>query len=282
MKKLLVLVLICVGFQSLSAQRKVDAESEKSTKTAISEERKAMLKDMLESKSKQKIDPESLLSVTDVGEPDSFGRNAKFLGTATSGIVYVYYSCDPTILLADLELTLGTDDRCLALPIPGQSAAATFNDIGRINIPARSVDNTIYFIQNNLVNYDLSNPNANAVFANLSYTPTYTLESDALNDPAAINPNTGLPMNGSFTTGVSGSKFFSRTYASNASELVSERFTSSATRGFARSYFADLGLPQTVINRLYTRPMTIKLNLRVRANFLTFGQFGYSVRFLGN
>jgi hypothetical protein len=282
MKKLLVLVLICVGFQSLSAQRKVDAEREKSSKTAISAERKEMLKEMLESKSKQKIDTESLLSVTDVGEPDSFGRNAKFLGTATSGIVYVYYSCDPVILLTDLELTLGADDRCLALPTLGTSAAATFNDIGRINIPARSVDNTIYFIQNNLVSYDLSNPNVNTVFANMSYTPTYTLESEALNDPAAIDPNTGLLMNGSFTTGVSGSKIFSRTYAGNAAEFVTERFTSSATRGFARTYFADLGLPQTVINKIYTKPLTIKLNLRVRGNFFTFGQFGYSVRFLGN
>jgi hypothetical protein len=112
MKKLLLLVLVCVGFQSILAQGKVDAQNEKERKAIISEERKAFLKEMLESQSKKTVNPESLLSVTDVGEPDSFGKNAKFLGTATTGIVYVYYSCDSTVLLADLDLTLGADDRC--------------------------------------------------------------------------------------------------------------------------------------------------------------------------
>jgi hypothetical protein len=282
MKKLLLLVLICVGFQGLSAQKKVDTKDESAAKTAISEERKAMLKERLEATSKGKIDSESLLSVADVGEPDSFGKTAKFLGTATTGTVYVYHSCDPAVLLAELDLTLGTDDRCLALPTLGQNVSGTFNDIGRISIPAKSVDNTIYFIQNNLVSYDLSNPFANSVFSSYSYAPTYTIESDALNDPAAIDPFTGLPMNGSFTTGVNSSKVIGRTYPSNASEFYNERFSTSATRGFARSYFADLGLPQTVINKIYTRPMIIKLNLRVSGNFFSLAQFAYSVRFLGN
>ncbi|HQU84994.1 MAG TPA: hypothetical protein PKY59_17775 [Pyrinomonadaceae bacterium] len=282
MKKLLLLMLICASVQGISAQRKVNIEGEKQRKEIISEERRTALSEMLERKSKDTIDTESLLSVTDVGEPDSFGKNAKFLGTATSGFVYIYYSCDPAVLLAELDLTLGADDRCLALPTPGQSVNATFNDIGRIKIPKNSADNVIYFIQSNLVNYDLTNPNSNTVFSNFSYSPTYTIESDALNDPAAIDPTTGLPMNGSFTTGVGGSQFVSKTFAGGGFETILDRFSSSATRGFARSYFADLGLPQNVINKLYNKPMTIKLNLRVRANFVTFGQFGYSVRFLGN
>ena len=282
MKKTLLLMLICVSFLSISAQRKIDSETEKARKAEISEERRNLLKEIIEPQSKGTTETTSLLSVTDVGEPDSFGKNAKFLGTAQTGIVYVYNSCDPAVLLADLGLTLGTDDRCLPLPTLGQSVTATYNDIGRINFPKNSIDNVIYFIQSNLVNYELSNPNANQVFSNFSYSPSYTLVSDALLDPAAIDPNTGLPMNGSFTTGVGGGKVIVKTYPANSSDLVSERFTSSATRGFARSYFADLGLPQSVINKIYNKPLTIKLNLRVRANFFTFGQFGYSVRFLGN
>ncbi|MBS1797130.1 MAG: hypothetical protein JSS81_25105 [Acidobacteria bacterium] len=279
MKKLLVLTLLCVCFQSLSAQE-VKTDSESDRKTRISEERKNMNRDSPDAK--KKIDTAALLSAADVGEPDSFGKNAKFLGTAATGIVYVYSSCDPAVLLADLDLVLGADDRCLAIPTPGTSASATFNDIGRITIPGKSVDNTIWFIQNNLVDYDLFNPNANSVLSNFSYSPSYTLESTALNDPAAIDPNTGLPMNGSFTTGVNASKVLLKTYAAGANDITSERFSTSATRGFARGYFADLGLPQSVINKLYNRPLTIRLNLRVRANFFSFGQFGYSVRFFGN
>jgi hypothetical protein len=282
MKKILLILLVGVIAQFATAQKQSDTETKQTKKSEITEERKSFLKEMREPKSKETIDTESLLSVADVGEPDSFGKNAKFLGTATTGIVYVYRSCDPQILLDELELTLGADDRCLALPTLGQSATATFNDIGRIRLPRNSFDNVIYFIQSNIVSYDLSNPNANQAFSNFSYSPTYTIESDALNDPLAIDPNTNLPMNGSFTTGVGGSKFIGKTYEANAQEFVSERFSTSATRGFARSYFADLGLPQSVINRIYNKPMTIKLNLRVRGNFFTFGQFGYSVRFLGN
>lgn len=279
MKNIVILMIVCLACQAISAQQTADAEGKRGAD--LSDERKAVMSERLESRSKS-FDTESLLSVAAVGEPDSFGKNAKFLGTAQTGIVYVYYSCDPAVLLAELQLTLGADDRCLALPTLGQSVTATFNDIGRISIPARSVDNTIYFIQNNLVSYDLSNPSANRVFANLIYSPTYTIESDALNDPAAIDPTTGQPMNGSFTTGVNGSRIFTKSAEPGAFESVFDRFSSTGTRGFARSYFADLGLPQSVINRIYNRPMTIRLNLRVRANYLTFGQFGYSVRFLGN
>lgn len=282
MKRLLICMLICASFQSISAQRKIDAETVKDRKAMIAEERKTLLKESLELKAKGTIYTESLLSVADVGEPDSFGKNVKFLGTAATGIVYVYHNCDPAILLSELDLVLGADDRCLALPIQGQNVTATFNDIGRIKIPKNSVDNVIYYVQTNLVSYELSNPNINQIFSNFSYSPTFTLESDALNDPLAIDPNTGLPMNGSFTTGVGASKTILKTYEPGALEFMNERFSSSATRGFARSYFADLGLPQSVINKLYNKPLTIKLNLRVRSNFGTFGQFGYSVRFLGN
>lgn len=221
------------------------------------------------------------VTVEEVGEPDSFGKNAKFLGTATTGIVYFYFSCDPTVLQNDLDLTLGPDDRCVVSPL-GAVVGDTFNDIGRITIPGRTVDNVIYFIQSNLFSFDTTNPTANPVYSTLLYSPSYTLESTALNDPAAINPSTGLPMNGSFTTGVGGSRQFTRQLGSGIIDAGFERFSSSGTRGFARSYFEDLGLPQSVINKIYNRPLTIRLNLRVRGNYLQFGQFGYSVRFLGN
>src|SRR5689334_13169236 len=102
MKKLLFLILICASFQVITAQQKIDAEAERNTAV---QERRSLLKEMIESKGA--VNTESLLSVTDVGEPDSFGKNAKFLGTAATGTVYIYSSCDPAVLLTDLGLTLG-------------------------------------------------------------------------------------------------------------------------------------------------------------------------------
>ena len=59
-----------------------------------------------------------------------------------------YHSCDPQILLDELEITLGADDRCLA-QTGGATSSAVFSDLGRITIPGRSADNVIYFVLNN-------------------------------------------------------------------------------------------------------------------------------------
>lgn len=229
-----------------------------------------------------KSGPAAAVNPADVGEADSFGKNAKFMGTAATGIVYVYSSCDPTVLLNDLELTLGPDDRCVEAATPGQLVGTTFDDIGRITFPARTADNVFFFVVNNLVNYNLLNPNANPVDSVVIYSPTITIESVALNDPAAIDPTTGLPMNGTYTTSVNSLKFNTKTITGGAQESVVERYAGTSTIGLSRTFFAALGLPNNVINRIYRNPLTVKLNVRVRSNFVTFGQFGYAIRVLGN
>ncbi len=283
MRKTIKLVLVFViGIQFAAAQQKTAVESDDLNKSVIKQERNSILKEFNEAKNGGGVTQSALLTAADVGDPDSFGRNVKFLGTAQTGVVIVYSSCDPAVLLADLDIVLGADDRCLAAPIMGQLVSGTFNDIGRITFPRNSADNVIYFLQLNQMSYDFANSNSNSVFATFAYTPSYTIESVALNDPAAINPNTGLPMNGSFTTGISASKITGKTYQANSQEFITDRYSTSATRGFARSYFAALGLPQHVINQIYKNPITIRLNLRVTTQFISYGQFFYSVRFTGN
>lgn len=273
MKKLSLLLILCAAAGVALGQKDDDSERRENIRESVRLARSERAKSPV---------VENSLTVAEVGDPDSFGKNAKFLGTATTGFVYIYYSCDPAILLAELELTLGADDRCLAAPTPGVAVNGQFNDIGRITIPGRSADNVFFFLANNLVNYDLLNPNPTPVSSSFLYSPTITLESVALNDPAAIDPGTGLPMNGSYTTGINGTKLLSKTLAGNAFENTFERYASTSSRGFARSFFADLGLPQNVINKIYNKPLTIKLNIRVRTNYTTFGQFNYAMRILAN
>ena len=272
-KQLLILLMICAGVQITAAQQKnADAE----------EARRAFQKEQIDIRKEQQNPVNSLLSTADVGEPDSFGKNVKFLGTAVTGVVYVYYSCDPAILLAEAGVTLGADDRCLVNAVGGASASATYTDLGRITIPGRSADNVIYFVLNNTISNDFQNPFANGLFVTFNYIPRLTIESAALNDPAAVDPTTGQPLNGVLTVSGFGSKTFFRTIPTGESEFYDDRYSSAATRGFARSYFADLGLPQTVINNLYRQPMTIRLGMRVGARNVYFGQYFYSMRLTGN
>jgi hypothetical protein len=272
MKNLFILMTVCLSFQMVSAQKTADAD----------DSRQAILQEMAEIKKDQQNPINSMQQVLDVGEPDSFGKNAKFLGTAGTGVVYVYRSCDPAVLLAELDLTLGADDRCLAHVVGGATSSGTFDDLGRITIPGKSADNVIYFILNNTVNSDLRNDFANGLPVFLSYIPRLTIESSALNDPAAVDPTTGMPLNGVLTISAGGTKQFSKTIPANDSEFYFDSYSRAATRGFARSYFEDLGLPTRVINQLFKQPMTIKLGMRVSVRGVYFGQYLYSIRFLGN
>jgi len=272
MKTIFILMIVCLSFQMVSAQKKGEAELD----------RKAVSKEVAEAKKEQQSPINSLLTAADVGEPDSFGKAVKFMGTAATGVVYVYRSCDPQVLLDELEVTLGADDRCLAHTVGGAISSATFNDLGRITIPGRTADNVIYFVLNNTVSSGLQNDFANNLLVSFSYGPRLTIESAALNDPAALDPTTGQPLNGVLTITAFGAKQFSKTIAPNDFEFSFDHYSTAATRGFARGYFADLGLPQTVINNLYRQPMTIRLGMRVSVRNVASGQYTYAMRLTGN
>lgn len=273
MKKLTIIALLVTALvQIATAQNKQDAK----------QAREDIRKEMAAIRAEQKEPVNALLSVSDVGEPDSFGKNVKFLGTARTGVVYVYLSCDPAVLLADLNLTLGPDDRCLAHTVGTGSVSGTFNDLGRITIPGRSADNTIYFIINRTIDNEFQNAFSNEIPTFFAFSPRLTIESTALNDPAAVDPTTGNPLNGVLTVSAFGTKIFNNSLHPGAFETSYDQSSAAASTGFARTYFEALGLPTHVINQLYRRPMTIKLGMRVSVRGVYFGQYLYSMRFTGN
>ena len=238
MKKILISCLAIAGCVQIAV-----AQDRSEIKNEIREQRIELMKERqlasggtLAAKSADpaagKVNALAAVTAADVGDPDSFGRNAQFLGFASAGVVLIDPTCDP----ADIGV-LGPDDRCITVADPSVPVpATTFNDIGRITIPGKSADNIIYAIANNTLSYDVFNPNANSVQGRLTYVPSITIESVALNDPSLINPNTGLPFNGSFTTSGFGSRFFNKTIAPGASEFVTDTYTRANTAGFSRVF----------------------------------------------
>ncbi|MBK7705775.1 MAG: hypothetical protein IPJ30_08325 [Acidobacteria bacterium] len=243
--------------------------------------REEIQKEMAAIRAVQKEPVNALLSVSDVGEPDSFGKNVKFLGTARTGVVYVYLSCDPAVLLADVGVTLGPDDRCFVHTVGTPTSSGTFNDLGRITIPGRSADNTIYFVVNRTIDNEFQNTFANEIPTFFRFSPRLTIESTALNDPAAVDTN-GNPLNGVLTISAFGTRIFNNSLHPGAYETSCDQSSAAASTGFARTYFAALGLPPQVIDQLYRRPMTIKLGMSVSVRGVYFGQYLYSMRFMGN
>lgn len=221
---------------------------------------------------------------TDFYDNDSFGKNAKFLGSLYAGTVYVYHTCDPVIFEQDIGIALAPDDKCIAYTpnTPVGQSTDYFDPAWEITIPGKTVDNVIFPMLNNNPGYDSYDAGTGSV-VNLFYTPRVTIESDALNDPAAINPNTGLPMNGSYTTSLAGNKtmFFTNEPGAVRSEYTA--YASVSGRGLSRSYFQALGLPNNVINKLFKKDMKLKFGIRVRVQGqVDFAQFYYTYRLLGN
>ena len=272
MRKLLILCfIVIVGLQVASAQDRSEVKAE------MQEQRNALFKErQSQTKSNGKVNIGSL-TAADVGEPDSFGKNALFLGIATSGLVIIDPTCNP------LDIgPLGPDDHCISPDVTSTVPTTTFNNIGRITIPGKSVSNIIYAIANNTAAFGLFNPNGSPVVGRISYIPTVTIESEALNDPSLIDPTTGLPFNGSFTTSGFGTLATSKTMAGLSTEFQSNSYTRANTLGFSRTYFAALGLPNSVIDQIYKKPVTIKLNIRVSSRFVDSATLAYTIRFLGN
>jgi hypothetical protein len=220
------------------------------------------------------------LTPADFNDTASFGKTVKFLGSLYAGTVFVYHSCDPTVLLNDLGIVMAADDHCVVHTTPGPSTTATiFDDVWQITIPGKTVDNVVYPMLNNGVGYQNNGLTTGAGF--LLYSPKITIVSDALNDPAAIDPTTGLPMGGSFTTSLAGSRLRNIVFAGGETDF--DNYASVSGRGFSRTYFQSLGLPQTVIDNLYKKPMTLKFGIRVTiGGAIDYGQFYYTFRLLGN
>ena len=235
----------------------------------------------------------ALASPADFNDTASFGKNAKFLGSLYAGTVYVYRSCDPQILFDELQLTLAADDHCIVHNSTTPMVTTTvFDPVWQITIPGNTVDNVIYPMLNNNIGYDatpsIAGPPSSgngyfAGFAFVRFSPVVTIESVALNDPAAIDPATGSPMNGSYTATLAGTRV--RSFFVRDDDFISDNdsYASVAGRGFSRTYFAALGLPQSVINNLFKRSMTLKFGIRADVNGpVQHAFFSYQFRLLGN
>jgi hypothetical protein len=232
----------------------------------------------------------SIASPADFNDTASFGKNAKFLGSLYAGTLYVYRSCDPQILLDELGLTLAPDDHCIVHnSTTPMVTTSVFDPVWQITIPANSVDNVIYPMLNNTIGYDagpgvaLPGNGYGAGFASIRFSPVVIIESSALNDPTAIDPNTGLPMNGSYTASLPGTRV--KGFVVGADDFFSENdsYASVGGRGFSRTYFTALGLPQNVINQLFKRSMTLKFGIRADVNGpMQQAFFSYTFRLMGN
>ena len=276
MKKILGIAgLLALSFGSMLAQSKAE------NKRTLDDVRKAGNDEMTESK--QAFRQEAALAVpSDFNDTDSFGKNVVFLGSLYAGTVYIQPGCTA----ADFPFPLAPDDKCIAKPVSGSSFPVQnlYDPAWELTIDGKSAKNVIYLLINNTVQFDNGDNNGNLIGGSglLSYSPIVTIQSEALLDPAAINPNTGLPMNGIFTTSLPGAFINAKTLVTGQLHQEVRSYGSVNGRGFSRVYFRSLGLPESVIDKLFKKDMKLKFGIRAgMSGPFTTAAFFYQFRVLG-
>jgi hypothetical protein len=213
----------------------------------------------------------------DVGDADSFGKKVIYEGLAQSGQVVATEDCS-------VVTGLGPDDRCVT--INPQPAVTTFDftDLGRMTLPAKSTADLLCFHATTFESWDFVNGGASPDDAQLSYSESVTIENDLLDDPSLVDPTTGAPFNGSLTVSIGPSRFENMTLQPGA-DISRSQIGSRTCIGGAISKKAlseTYGLPDSIVDKFFKQPITIRLNLTGRMRLATDASLMFGVRFYGD
>lgn len=220
-------------------------------------------------------------SPADVGDADSFGKNAMYMGAASSGFVTLSPDCSAQ----PSPTPTPPDNQCFTLlPAP---ATTTFDaqDVCRIKLPKKATKDIIYTVFTMTHNYQFLNTSGTqqpqALF---TYTPYLTIESDALNDPSIIDPATGMPAMGRLQNLVVAPNTLRDDRSLEINERIRNRvtFTRAGIAGLNKTFFINYGLSSTVVDELFKSAITIRMNVQGSAKFVSDATLQMHMRLLGD
>lgn len=212
------------------------------------------------------------------GDPDSFGRNVKFIGLMSSGVINLASDCTP-----DPDFPPGPDDRCFVTNAAPASTSFTATDVGRVVIPAKSANSLFCHWQTPVVVYAFSNPTGTyQPNARIVVTPSYTIQNAVLNDPSLIDPATGLPFGGSFTVGLAGIRH-GRSLQPGETQIERDTETRSCIGGLVSERALEgMGLSDAQAKNFFKNETIITMNIQGTATLVDFASIIYGTRFVGD
>lgn len=215
------------------------------------------------------------VTTEEVGDAGSFGKNIKWLGLL-SGFVQLQESCTPAPGDPPLE-------NCIEVnPAP---ATTSFNlvDVDRVVLPPRSTETIICHWQTPIVSYSAGNDTGAPAQFSVRVTPTYRIENEVLNDPALLDPNTGLPLAGSIVLPLT-SINHSAQMAPGDSEFEVITGTRMCIGGLVTrdSLINTYGLSETQATRFFRRTTTIRLDLVGHTRLVDSANINVGTRFVGD
>lgn len=213
-------------------------------------------------------------TVEEVGDPDSFGRNVTYLGLAQTLAVVVLPDCtgsDPTF------------ERCIVGNPAPSSTSFDESDLGSITLPAKASKSLLCFTLTPLVQVNWQNTLAAPALARFSANAVVTVENPLLDDPALIDPGTGMPFGGSITVGLS---TFHDTHTLQPGETDSKTLfmTRACIAGVMnkRALVENYGLTENQAREFFKKPMTVRFGSRGTVALSEFTSYFYGIRLYGD
>jgi len=222
-------------------------------------------------------------ATSDVGDPSSFGRYAKWIGLmSTGGIVVSEFAADCDV---DPNFPPGPDDHCYVLGAQPAASTYTIPDAARMVIPGKSSFSLFCHWQTPVAVAILHNETASTIQnARFNAVPSYTFQNSVLNDPALINPLTGLPFGGQIT--VSALTGIRHQQSLQPGDVVWERDdeTRACINGMIskRQLTETYGLTDQQATNFFKQDTAITMGMTIQATGVEFASVIYNTRWLGD
>lgn len=211
-------------------------------------------------------------TLEDVGDVDSFGRNVKWLGV-TNAFITLAPTCD------DPE----ADCQVLA-PSPGITTFE-FMDTVSIKLPGKSAHSLLCYWFSPALTINYHNQTAARAIARLRYVPTLTVENEILDDPALIDPTTGVPFGGKLLTSMTSSERLETPLEPGVQFSERTRDSAVCIAGFLtrRALVENYGLTEEQAKDFFKKETTVRLNIQQgSAQHVSFASLVFGLRIVGD
>jgi hypothetical protein len=221
--------------------------------------------------------------VDDVGDADSFGRNAQYMGAQSGFITLQTDPCPSPTPGPSPSTNPANGDQCFQITDTTVTTPFDAENSARINLPKNATRDIIYPVLNFFYFYNMNNTTAGSAQARFQLTANITVVSDVLNDPSCIDPNTSAPCGGKLVFQFTPNRVFGDRHL-DAGEHAQVRMTltRAGNAGISKANLIASGLSSSLVDKLFNKPMTLQLSAVGTAKNVDFAQITANMRLFGD
>jgi hypothetical protein len=222
-------------------------------------------------------------TVDDVGDVDSFGKNAVFLGAQSGFITIQTDPCPAPTPGPSPSTNPANGDQCFQVTDTSVTTPFDAENSARINLPGDAAKSIIYPVLNFFYLYNMNNTTGAPAQARFQFTANITIVSDVLNDPSCIDPNTSAACGGKLTFQFTPNRVFDDRHLDTGEHAqVRMTFSRAGNAGISKANLIGEGLPPMLVDKLFHKPMTLQLNVVGSVRDVDFANITDNMRLFGD